>query len=239
MMSDIGYWWCRSCKCEVAPSGVTFSEHHEDCGCRVEWLVGHELTCIEELEAKVKRLTSRGIEDMHDEIEQLRAKTQWQPPELDDWDTPSQLDRIEDMLKEILAHLKKPKRAQKRSGAVTCSAFDAFWSMYPRKVSKKATIQAWNGLNRTDKRLILEVMPAWVESWKGTDVQFIPHPSTWINKRRFDDPVEMAIPKEAEKLPSNSDMDGWKKLGLKHGIEDKPGERMDVFIARVKGAMYR
>ena len=55
-MSDIGYWWCRSCKCEVAPSGVTFSEHHEDCGCRVEWLVGHELTCIEELEAKLSKI---------------------------------------------------------------------------------------------------------------------------------------------------------------------------------------
>jgi hypothetical protein len=36
---------------------------------------------IEELEAKVKRLTSRGIEDMRNEIEQLRAKNQWQPIE--------------------------------------------------------------------------------------------------------------------------------------------------------------
>jgi hypothetical protein len=157
-------------------------------------------------------------------------------PELDDWDTPSQLDRIEDMLKEILAHLNRPKRAQKPTEAVTCSAWDAFWSSYPRKVSKKAALQAWNGLNQADKQQILEVMPAWVESWKGTDVQFIPHPSTWINKRRFDDPVEMAVPKEKQQPRSDQE---WIDEGKRLEVFSKPGESMGEFIKRVKGAMYK
>ena len=103
-MSDIGYWWCRSCKCEVAPSGVTFSEHHEDCGCRVEWLVGHELTCIEELEATVRFLGNAH----HDEIETRTKNTELQS-------------RIEEL---------EAENERLKNGLMTHEGVNAFWEVW-------------------------------------------------------------------------------------------------------------
>jgi hypothetical protein len=67
MMSDIGYWWCKTCKCEVKPLCVTFTEHHDNCGGRVEWLDGSELGRIAELEADRDRWKNRHELNMKNE----------------------------------------------------------------------------------------------------------------------------------------------------------------------------
>lgn len=70
-------------------------------------------------------------------------------------------------------------------------SFDAFWKAYPRKVSKPQSLKAWIRL-RPDAELQSKILAA-IEvhkksrQWVKDDGVFIPHPSTWLNQRRWED----------------------------------------------------
>jgi len=69
--------------------------------------------------------------------------------------------------------------------------FEAWWSVYPRKVGKKAAQTAWlKAKRRTSADDLLAAATAHAAAWaaNGTDPQFIPHPATWLNEGRYDDP---------------------------------------------------
>jgi len=144
---------------------------------------------------------------------------------------PSQLDRIESMLKEVLTHLEKPKRRQNGSASVTSAAFDAFWSLYPRKVSKPAAVRAWNGLNLTQQRKATAVIPQWTKAWGNEAIRFVPHAATWLNGHRFDDAVEMAVPEQELTFKDDDEM---VRHYTKLGHEPKVAESMNAYKARMR-----
>ena len=74
--------------------------------------------------------------------------------------------------------------------------FDAWWSRYPRKVRKGAAKRAWLKM-RVERdemlyRRIMDGLHRYHRIWETerTAQKFIPHPSTWLNERRFEDEVE-------------------------------------------------
>lgn len=72
-------------------------------------------------------------------------------------------------------------------------AFDQFWSAYPRKVAKDAALKAWNKLSPSDDlaQQIMSGLEAAIttDQWKKDEGRFIPHASTWLNGRRWEDAV--------------------------------------------------
>jgi 5-methylcytosine-specific restriction endonuclease McrA len=65
--------------------------------------------------------------------------------------------------------------------------FERFWMVYPRKVGKAGAEKAWLKLKADDEltdRLIASVV-AQTPGWD--DPKFIPHASTWLNGRRWED----------------------------------------------------
>ena len=74
-------------------------------------------------------------------------------------------------------------------------AFEAFWKAYPRRVGKDAAYKVW-------KRRLPELpadMPRIVARhiatvWAGKEVQYIPHPATWLNQGRWADEVAVSQP---------------------------------------------
>lgn len=87
--------------------------------------------------------------------------------------------------------------------------FERFWKEYPRKVSKPAALRAWKGLKADAAladRIIADVKRRCDTEWKGQEIQFIPHPSTYLNQRRWEDetgPTERkGDPKPAQKNPA-------------------------------------
>ena len=71
-----------------------------------------------------------------------------------------------------------------------------FWPKYPRKVGKGAALIAWGRLlngARTEDELqaqfdpIMAGLHRWVAEHHDAELQFIPHPATWINQRRWED----------------------------------------------------
>jgi hypothetical protein len=74
--------------------------------------------------------------------------------------------------------------------------FELFWQSYPRKVGKKAALNAWN--KATDKPHVDDVIKAVTaqkagKEWMKEGGQYIPHPTTWLNQGRWNDatgPIE-------------------------------------------------
>lgn len=76
--------------------------------------------------------------------------------------------------------------------------FARFWALYPRKVSKDAARKAWDKLD-----LSVELFEAMIQAlgaqslsvdWTKDNGQFIPHASTWLNGKRWEDEVPVPAP---------------------------------------------
>ena len=69
--------------------------------------------------------------------------------------------------------------------------FARFWACYPRKVNKQAALRAWRKLKpdlllcqRMSLALKTQIRS---EEWTRDGGRYIPHPSTWLNGRRWED----------------------------------------------------
>lgn len=69
--------------------------------------------------------------------------------------------------------------------------FDRFWVLYPRKVGKSAAEKSWAKIKVTADLfdLMAKSLAAWTVStdWTKDGGQFIPHASTWLNGKRWED----------------------------------------------------
>jgi len=66
--------------------------------------------------------------------------------------------------------------------------FSDFWLLYPRRVARKAALQAWDKLKPAQQMQACVALMDWRTIWlQRGDVQFIPHAATWLNGERFDD----------------------------------------------------
>lgn len=72
--------------------------------------------------------------------------------------------------------------------------FDAFWQLYPRRVNKLQAQRAWARVKPQDRIECLRVLPLHRQQWErhGTEPHFIPHASTWLNQRRWEDELDSA-----------------------------------------------
>jgi uncharacterized protein YdaU (DUF1376 family) len=83
--------------------------------------------------------------------------------------------------------------------------FPKFWKLYPNKKGKAAAEKAWKKLKVTDAlfNLIAQGLTKQCTSpaWTKDGGQFIPHPATWLNGKRWED--EISLPSNVHHLPSS------------------------------------
>ena len=94
---------------------------------------------------------------------------------------------------------------QKQKQTPCSNGFEAFWQAYPRKIGKAKAEQAWrtkNGSRPPIEKIIekLEELKK-SEQWTKDSGQFIPHPTTWINRGGWDDEIQ----------PKIDEVDAWIK----------------------------
>lgn len=85
-------------------------------------------------------------------------------------------------------HDQKPKKS-----TLTEQKFEKFWQIYPRKVGKAKAKQKWLKLPITDDLFvkIIKALETQIEySWRDKDIEFIPHPITWLNQERWEDEIK-------------------------------------------------
>lgn len=84
---------------------------------------------------------------------------------------------------------------RKRAECVDYSVgFEDFWKIYPRKVDKKGSYQKWIRAGADDSKALTETIIDDVKrritgDWNKTDEKYIPHPSTYLNQRRWEDEI--------------------------------------------------
>lgn len=70
-------------------------------------------------------------------------------------------------------------------------AFDEFWSRYPRKAGKSEAAKSWVKAMKAgaDSALLLAAVKTHADYHVAakTEQQFIPHASTWLNQKRYED----------------------------------------------------
>lgn len=85
--------------------------------------------------------------------------------------------------------------------------FNRFWAAYPKKKDKSGARKAWAKLKPSEE--LMQTMLSSLErqkaspQWQKDDGQFIPYPSTWLNRRRWEDEDETPPTKSAPARYSN------------------------------------
>lgn len=72
--------------------------------------------------------------------------------------------------------------------------FEGFWKAYPNKKVKSTALKAWNKIRPDDtllQTILRDVERRKNGEWKDKDKQYIPHPTTYLNQRRWEDEVEI------------------------------------------------
>lgn len=77
--------------------------------------------------------------------------------------------------------------------------FDEFWSLYPRKIAKATARKAWAKLSAEQQLMAAKAIDTHCQYWsaKETELEYIPHPATWLNNERWED--ELVIEPKKEK----------------------------------------
>ncbi|ENA37452.1 hypothetical protein HMPREF1487_04370 [Pseudomonas sp. HPB0071] len=100
--------------------------------------------------------------------------------------------------------------------------FSRFWKLYPRKTDKAKAQKAWAKLN-PDQPLFEEIMAGLgrccvCRDWTKDEGQYIPHPTTWLNGRRWEDEVKPAS--NVHHLP-NSRHTGFAERDYTQGLYER------------------
>ncbi len=70
--------------------------------------------------------------------------------------------------------------------------FVEFWKSYPRKTNKEFAEKVFAKLKVDDALLTKMIQAIYVQNknvWKDKEQQYIPHPSTWLNGKRWEDEI--------------------------------------------------
>lgn len=116
---------------------------------------------------------------------------------------------------------------------VTQMNFQIFWKNYPRKVGKGAAEKAWKKI-KTPKAVLTTILTSleWQkqsENWTKDNGEYIPHPATYLNQRRWEDEPD-------GNKASSQDDDNLFLRGIREERERKARKRMDGSVTQIPGS---
>lgn len=127
----------------------------------------------------------------------------------------SQTSLLTDLEKQVEEEEKKRAAAEKRKQEKKQEEkeqeekFARFWEVYPRRAGKKTAVQSWRKI-KPDDILFEQILNAVEQQkktiWKDKELQFVPHPSTWLNQERWTDQVTVSKPRTSGKQLRHGDV---------------------------------
>lgn len=156
------------------------------------------------VEADLEAVNSKVVTASNAGKASARAKALKKQQELNDRSTD-----VADPLQRNVNHTDTDKDKDKNTKSSSPAAddlFPKFWKLYPNKKGKAAAEKAWKKLKVTDDlfTLIAEGLAKQgaSQAWLKDSGQFIPHPATWLNGKRWEDEIPSA-PTNVHLLPVN------------------------------------
>jgi hypothetical protein len=98
--------------------------------------------------------------------------------------------------------------------------FDEFWSLYPRKIAKAVARKAWQRLTDEQQLMAAKAIDTHCQYWsaKETELEFIPHPATWLNQERWEDELVIEPKKVKESKEWMFSNEGIEAKAIELGI---------------------
>jgi len=99
-----------------------------------------------------------------------------------------------DLGKGQISHARREEKENRNKPIVL---FEDFWKSYPRKEKKALSEKCFlSKIKSEEVPMVMEKLEAFKrsEAWTKDDGKFIPHATTWINQRRFEDDIETTVP---------------------------------------------
>lgn len=96
------------------------------------------------------------------------------------------------------------------------SDFEVFWALVPRRVGKKAAERAWRAVERRgESQDAIDGMRAYAQAFarSGTELKYVPHPSTWLNRRGWEDDLEAVFPSQKPRMTE------WEQKAARMGCD--------------------
>lgn len=102
--------------------------------------------------------------------------------------------------------------------------FETFWKAYPRKVKKVHARQKW--ITKKCDPLIEQIMAnlqaRLAGEWRYTDIEFIPHPTTYLNQQRWEDElIDMENNQHGQPKPTEQRGAGFSVFAALERIKNK------------------
>lgn len=163
------------------------------CGCTLQ----EYQTLLAELErAGVPRRTSNGILFSKRMVEDAKQRVNWRKQKKNQRLKASQIECPADVRSmsapsPIPSPSPPSKKEEKKNPSppkrlVGSNEFAVFWDAYPRKVDRQEALKAWvKGVCDGNLGEILAGLESWKRTEQWRDLEKVPYPSTWLNKRRW------------------------------------------------------
>lgn len=118
-------------------------------------------------------------------------------------------DKSEPSNTDISADVSANNISRKSADGDFSAGFMEFWKLYPRKVAKPTAHRAWLKTGADDSKALKDSIIADIRrrvngEWNDKDVQYIPHPSTYLNQRRWEDEPPKPEPEKPRHLYSEN-----------------------------------
>lgn len=107
--------------------------------------------------------------------------------------------------------------------------FESFWQLYPRKVGMAAAMRAFGKLTTAQVRMAIDALPKHVRLWhsRGTEKEFLPHASSWLNGQRWSDELESG----PRSLPAKPLSNTAQRLQILEGFTREPTDELPDLVA--------
>lgn len=103
------------------------------------------------------------------------------------------------------------------------NTFVDFWNQYPRKVSKRDALKAWEKAVRVESpEAIIAGLIRQIPYLNSRPMEFRPHPATWLNGWRWEDEVQAPVSPHPHRERTILD-------AIDERLERKNGNLFDVF----------
>lgn len=91
-----------------------------------------------------------------------------------------------------IAHNNNRAIKKEKEDNINNGLFEEFWRLYPKKRKKNEARKKFLKIKDTEIGKIMSWLNRYLDYWgrKGTEMQYIPDPTTWINQERRNDEIE-------------------------------------------------
>lgn len=103
--------------------------------------------------------------------------------------------------------------------------FEKFWTIYPSKVGKGKAYESWQKLKPSPELQAKMIEAVKKQSlspkWADENGKYIPNPATWLNQRRWDDNLQLAIEISNPKEPINKSAESVRRISAEIDAREK------------------